>query len=776
MGRKRRPGPAMAPHRPLCRFLALLVLALQLLGGSARLAGPTYVSEYYSQTPQKLSLYHWYGSARLFVFRVPENTVVMRMILQTSKGKGAQCQNINITAHFRAGAPPVINPLHTKFGTNTVALPSFNITIPLLTRDHTNVFLNISNPVQGDWFVAAHLPEDDGKIELKGFSAKCSYIFQPQMFVQRLLNVPVLQPNTSRRMSVSLIHPVTHMRIFIPENTVQLAIQITDCVVNNQVVEACPVTLLIGSNSLPNSYLKVVHCSESVNCKKTLASPPWMKWLPVTVENSNADWSVFFNIAAQLAVCTPTESGYLPILFKNLTMFSKDVTMNNEEMFAASMMTNTTEATNVQRSCFRTRPVLREALDIASVRFYVLNGPEVAVTSDYPIILLLNLNTGRDSGGTIILNLQLNKTSLLTENATVFACLSAGSPVIAMDANSNNCGEALSLGYLLKMNTSLLSTYLHVPYPETSRWYLSLQILCPNDKGGDDCGNETARVGVSTVLSPCIGDCGVYGECRLLRAHGYLYAACVCKAGWSGWSCTDDTHAQSYQKQLLATMLLTLSNLVFIPAIVVAVHRYYFVEAAVYLFTMVFSTFYHACDQPGIAVMCIMEYDTLQYCDFLGSVLSVWVTVLCMARLKSQLKYVLFILGSLLIAMSMQLDRRGLWNLLGPCLFAILVMLAAWVSQCVRRRHCYPPTWKRWVFFLLPGIGSAVIAIAVYGFLETKENYYYTHSIWHILVAGSVVFLLPPGKKHLRLWFWPRKFTCGYQICSNIKEDLYVVC
>lgn len=40
----------------------------------------------------------------------------------------------------------------------------------------------------------------------------------------------------------------------------------------------------------------------------------------------------------------------------------------------------------------------------------------------------------------------------------------------------------------------------------------------------------------------------------------------------------------------------------------------------------------------------------------------------------------LFMLGALLIAMSMQLDRKGLWNLLGPVLFAILLMVASWVS------------------------------------------------------------------------------------------------
>lgn len=158
----------------------------------------------------------------------------------------------------------------------------------------------------------------------------------------------------------------------------------------------------------------------------------------------------------------------------------------------------------------------------------------------------------------------------------------------------------------------------------------------------DSCGNTSLVSVVPEVsISACVDDCGTYGECRLLRSYSYLYAACVCKAGvihsqhelcvcplcdsffnimgcfpagWSGWGCTDDTTAQSFGRQLAAALLLTLSNLSFLPAIVVAIARCYITEASVYVFTMFFSTVTHTVqsgDRPEVSVsLCLFHGDS----------------------------------------------------------------------------------------------------------------------------------------------------------------------
>ncbi|NWQ81474.1 TMM8A factor, partial [Columbina picui] len=730
-----------------------------------------YISEYFSQSAQKLSFYSWYGNAKLFHFRVPEDTVLLRWLLQASRGKGPECTNMEITVHFRYGAPPVINPLGTRFPANATVRPSYNISITLSGAVQNTTFVNVTTPAAGDWFIAAHLPEAAGRIEVKGFSTPCHYVFQADMFVLRLADTPVLEPGVPMLQTVVSPAKPLHVKVFVPKHAAGMRFELRRCMTSEQ--KACTVRVVLGSITLPQSFQKIVTCTGPLNCSFVLSLEglellgPCLDEVPVL--------AVLIPILFCVTACRPgSTSSFLN--FSSLNQSQAGPRPGSAGAAGSSALSAGEASRNVsqQRSfCLQNQPVVREDLDVVSVRYRLLNGPAVPVNSLSPTLILLNLNTGMDSGGSLVVSLLLNKVRRLMDGVVSLPFVGL-CPCSWAGLSANSRGSFFQ-GYPLSVNASSAEATLIVLYPQTDDWFLSLQLVC--HKGQGECNAAEAKVTVFAYLTPCFNDCGPYGQCSLLRRHGYLYAGCSCKAGWGGWSCTDDTKAQSVGAQNLATLLLTLSNFMFLPAIAVAVYRYYLVEASVYTYTMFFSTFYHACDQPGIAVMCIMDYDTLQYCDFLGSVVSIWVTILCMSRVKKILKYPEFLAASCC--------EVGRWScirqhcLLSRCLISWLlnpsVLSHLQVHHGVKRRHCYPSSWKRWVFYLLPGITLAFIAISVYAFMETNENYYYTHSIWHVLVACSVAFLLPPRDKHKKPWAWSQKLTCRYQICQNDREELYAV-
>ncbi|XP_030000102.1 transmembrane protein 8B-like [Sphaeramia orbicularis] len=486
--------------------------------------------------------------------------------------------------------------------------------------------------------------------------------------------------------------------------------------------------------------------------------------------------------------------------------------------------------------CWPIRPTLRNELDTFSVHFYVFFGPNISIPPDRAAVFAINLMPVLDSGGVLNMELKLNMSTLKGMNVTVLGCLNHGMPLFLRGNSSLKCESESVAGFFLSVNASSNITKLRIPYPQTGTWYLSLRSLCANEHGFEACTNVTAEVYMRSYLTPCINDCGtVIAAAKMLPVivkyiiqcdkkmesarAGFssvqlivvprmcdcflafstrpwpvshhkpsVYKPSICKSSVCkpsiykprlgyGWGCTDNSEAYSYSFQLLSTLLLCLSNLMFVPPVAIAIRSHYHAGGLRPTSSPCSSsTFYHACDQPGIVVFCIMEYDVLQFCDFLGSLMSVWVTVIAMARLKSIIKQVLYLLGAMSLSMALQLDRHGLWNLLGPSLFALGIMAVAWTVRTIRRRRCYPPTWKRWVFFLFPGTTIATSAVALYAFVETADNYFYIHSIWHMLIAGSVGFLLPPrAKPDAKVTPLKRRRGCGYQLCVNEHEELGLV-
>ncbi|XP_045418790.1 transmembrane protein 8B isoform X3 [Lemur catta] len=527
-------------------------------------------------------------------------------------------------------------------------------------------------------------------MQWKGLQDECQYLLQPQLIVRRLLDVAVLVPGRPSEQTLSPHNRSALYKVFVPSFTYRVSAQLV-CV-GGHGVSACPLILRLRPKAPPLHNSSSVACGSASVCQLELALPPWGHWVYVRVEapSRGSGRTIRFQLCVRLQECPqPSLSRALvPGAAMNMPQSLGNQPLPPEPPSLGTPVEGP-GATSPPEHCWPVRPTLRNELDTFSVHFYIFFGPSVALPPERPAVFALRLLPVLDSGGVLSLELQLNASSVHQENVTVFGCLTHEVPLSLGDA-AVTCSKESLAGFLLSVSATSRVARLRIPFPQTGTWFLALRSLCGTGSRFVRCRNATAEVRLRTFLSPCVDDCGPYGQCKLLRTHNYLYAACECKAGWRGWGCTDSADALSYGFQLLSTLLLCLSNLMFLPPVVLAIRSRYVLEAAVYTFTMFFSTFYHACDQPGIVVFCIMDYDVLQFCDFLGSLMSVWVTVIAMARLQPVVKQVLYLLGAMLLSMALQLDRHGLWNLLGPSLFALGILATAWYAASAAGTATHP--------------------------------------------------------------------------------------
>ncbi|XP_028404418.1 post-GPI attachment to proteins factor 6-like [Dendronephthya gigantea] len=286
----------------------------------------------------------------------------------------------------------------------------------------------------------------------------------------------------------------------------------------------------------------------------------------------------------------------------------------------------------------------------------------------------------------------------------------------------------------------------NIVYPQSGTWYINVIIishdLSPKPFFGFDVKTET-----------CLSKCNNHGSCVVDSDIGVSYGVCVCDYGYSGFACSD-----YHGLDLLAVYLLTISNIAFIPGIVVACFRKFYPEAIVYLFNMYASTVYHACDSHGY---CIYDYNTLQLSDFFASVLSVWFTLVTMVKLRPLWQRTLNILAVLCLFIGVQLARFGFLIVAIPGGMGLMIVLISFGCRCHKRKKCFPGR-KRWLFFFLPALILASVAVGIYTGLETTANYKYLHSIWHIAIASCIPLLLPTSRK-------PKFYKDYYQV--NADDD-----
>ncbi|XP_055586866.1 uncharacterized protein LOC129739410 [Uranotaenia lowii] len=247
--------------------------------------------------------------------------------------------------------------------------------------------------------------------------------------------------------------------------------------------------------------------------------------------------------------------------------------------------------------------------------------------------------------------------------------------------------------------------------------------------------------------SPCVaGRCGRFGRCYHYMSGGFVFSTCLCLRNYRGWDCTEDSQVPSSASILLASLMLTLSNLLFLPSIFFAVRRGYYTESIIYFFAMFFSTFYHACDSGEEEFsFCLVKIGVLQFCDFYCGLLAIWVTLIAMSNVRHQFVSLLHMLGAILLAFGTELNKQSLWVFLAPALTGLCLISVSWGLRCRKTKKCFPS--RGYLAFYLP-VGSVLVMVGLvcYAFLQTKQNYHIVHSIWHMVMALSILCLLPNRK------------------------------
>lgn len=716
---------------------SVLLTAIMMSNGTS---GAIF-SDVHWTTAIKLSEYVGYRSVTLLSFSIPEQTLHTVMSFQgQTVGKGCSFQEVHV--YFQHGSYPVVNPYNEtfpeRFYTNRTSLHHFVIH----NNDGASTYF-LSTPWPGTWYFAAFIPKSkNSKIRPPALKGSCSYgmfVILESQGIDTIEEMAFGQPEQISLVNTPARREVSY-RYSVPVGTVAYSLTASACTIkyiNNTSAPAqqCPITISIQPEALPSENSSSVNCHERDACQFDVFSPVLKKWtyLVVVLEQLENVTSVSLKLDFTVKSCMVYQSVFPPTLdlmsspadpIYNITHDSCVLIDGLGRFVLSKFDFNVTFA--IPDTAIYPKPIPDNSL----------------LVPDYTsVVTRFRIDPIEDIGGTLKVGLAAADPIVLNikQSAIVYLCLMKHR--IPGSVNTLKCDGGISLNINV---TETAVDYLYMPYPEPGEWFLGLYSQC-FDK---DTGNAARCIHFPQVLfdvelSSCVdSQCGEFGNCREYFSGVHVFSTCSCIAGWRGYGCSDGTEAVPYSTELTAVLLLTLSNLFFIPAIILATYRHFFVEAIVYFFTMFFSLFYHACDTSDWLQYCMMQYDVLQFSDFFGSILSFWVTLLAMAEISPRLRAVCHMVGVLGIAIGVEYRKHGIWAFVAPAGLGLIIMVASWIRQCKIRHQIFPPK-RRYFTNLLPGIVLAGTGLIIFAFLETDDNYKYTHSAWHVVISSSIVFLLP---------------------------------
>lgn len=655
-----------------------------------------YTNYEYLSTVKLNNYAGYYGNVNILRFQIPKETISATWFYQVRAA--ASCLSTPIYIYLEYSGYPVVAPLNETFPSyfDSKRLTSLVAFVSVAGAGSSfgtqNIQITVSSPKPGYWYSAVFYLNKGEK-----YSSTCYF------FLASLTNVMVNNDTISiypNKPIVSTYISTTNV-IYKYLTTSNYIDPITFTITLTNPTSLCSLTGLLREAALPILASKLGN-DAYITCNQT-------------------------TINCSLSFQTPLSDTLYYVAISSNCNYTISLTVNS---LSSSAPVKTTRF--ISSSSFITKYYLTS------------NSNNVVSLSNDSVYFYEFLFDQSNIGGTLNLYItnrissSLNTTNL-NGNVYLNACLMY---------NTLNNYATCTQGYKLKTQSfTAVYTYmsLNVAYPMIGKWNLVLWLECVDNttNASISCSSSFTATAILQVASDqCANDyCGDYGTCNIVNSQTNLFSACKCKASYQGYGCTDASGADSLSGYIGKVLFLTLSNLVFIAPVFLALHRRWFIESLMYFYSMFFSTFYHACDQQFYA-LCIFNYNGLQLADFISAYSSFVITVLSMSNLPRHWKVFSYFIG-ILLCISVNLhDRFSTTAFIVLIVLSSVLTVATWAQVWWKTRKLFPS--KKQLLLYLPGLVLSITGVVIYSALENDNNYWILHSIWHMLIAFSVVFFMPP--------------------------------
>ncbi|XP_040573656.1 post-GPI attachment to proteins factor 6 [Lepeophtheirus salmonis] len=773
--------------------LCLILLSISLFGGESVYARGILPDVSNEGIVHRFSTYK---DVALFHYNLPSELSKATFEFAAFQNR-PDCPSIWIITCIQHGSYPVINPDNGTFAKDYYIKRSELdcIRIPSAYESHSNSLYPVFNPLPGPWFTVSYISPDtptEGKLSL--LKGECRYSVGSIGIWNKADNIQSVflgdqTLKTSSRYS--------YFKILVPDSVPHFKIILSNCKSLVKDIsrpwfkeESCVELAALRARAIPFSYDQNIDQQFALN----ISTQDVVELNESRPFKSNAYYYILLISNGKISIDLKIEYGNCgePGLYgetqRNWFLEEKGLVWNanktsgfrepeagfqifhfpendpNDHFLpSAALVLDSPDKQNCVSRFELTR--IDEGREFYTV--FLLQGRRwytnwITVRNTEPIFTRFDINQFMDLGATLVIHLEvdINRLSYKKEYS-VLICLSHNrEPMISTDGMMS-CHEDEKT--ILNVNDTLGNLY--IPFPEYGAWFLGSQILSPSEEMSSGI---SLMVSLDVRLQPCgyrLNEksedlCGPNGLCYLSNDGLSHYSACKCFSGYRGWTCDDATYAFSKFQQVITTLLLTMSNLAFLPAVLFAMYYKLWTQSLAYFTTMLFSTFYHMCDEEAqekslphsMDSLCNNLYvnnEVLQFCDFYSATLSFWITIIALSKFNYKLVSFLNTIGVILIAVLVQYNRTGAQVFAIPIPLGLFLLLISYGIKGKSRGRIVKPN-TRCLYFMIPGISCTLFALALFVLIETSETYAYVHSAWHIFMALSLCFFVPLCKERTK--------------------------